>query len=183
MEENQMTRHLTASTLVFGVLWSVPATAQTAKMPPLAEVTPVNGIKLFIDPAKISAVYIDHITALERGNPGQATVIIHDGDLIPHVAGVSDSPFAVDRDPIAFLKELYIDTKFISVTSISGPLHLKATSVTEISPSQPDLTEDPRVKSVVYPGPPGREKFPWLIFETPDQVKKLVDDIRAVSDN
>jgi hypothetical protein len=164
------------------VIWStvvIPSIARAAPLPPRAEVTPIGQPKLYFDPGKVVAVYPNYLYTATGPKP----LTIHQGPLKTHVSGVNVSDFPVDTDAPTFLTNLHLLDKFVALHGIGGDIYLKATSVTSVS-AAPAKVIDARIKTFIYPGPAGLggSKEFWQVFETPDQVKQLVDTVRGKSD-
>jgi hypothetical protein len=166
---------LAASILFLAFVWVASLEAQAAKLPALAEITAANGTTFIFDPAKVSAVYVNHIPLITR-RKGRRTHDIRPGPLAPHIWGITTSPLAIKDTPEHFLQTLHIDSKFIPLTSRAGILYLKATTVITIVALPPRYDSDARVKSYIFPGPTTNN--PWVVFETPEQVRKLIDEKR-----
>ena len=96
------------------------------------------------------------------------------------VLGLRELPSPIEADPKAFLDRFDISGQFVHLHTLNGDLYMKATVVAWITRATGDVL-DQRVRAFVYPGlsSVGGRKVPWQVFETPDEVAKLVDDIRA----
>jgi hypothetical protein len=167
--------------LTWSIVTAFPK-AMAAPLPPLSEITPIMGPKLYFAPDKIAAVYPDYIYTLTHGHK-PTNINVHQGPLKPHVNGVDVTDFAIDLDAATFLSNLHILDKFVDLHGVGGDTYLKASSVISISPPY-GTGIDPRVKAFVYPGltTPGGTKVPWQVFETPERAKELVDAIRTRAD-
>ncbi len=160
--------------------------AQAAGSPPLVEVTPIGGQKVFFDPDKISAVYQSPLVNMaERTRPAISKVLKHPTKT--YVLGLRELPSPVEADPKGLLDSLGISAQFVHLHIVTGDLYMKATTVAWITAANGHIV-DRRVRSFVYPGLPGlpsngRSKIPWQVFESPDEVVNLVDKIRAHPDS
>jgi hypothetical protein len=167
--------------LILSVLIGFDATL-AAGLPPLVEVTPIGGQKIFFDPDKISAVYQSPlIVAPERKLPATSGVQKH--PIKTYVLGLRELLSPIDADPKRFLDFLTISPKFVYLHIVTGDLYMKATAVTWITAAT-DHVVDKRVRSFVYPGltPPGGKRIPWQVFERPEEILELVDKIRTHED-
>jgi hypothetical protein len=157
--------------------------AHAAKLPPLAHIKSSDGFVYIFDSARVSAIYLTEATSIGTENESRS-VRANRRPQKMQVWGIGPVPILIDDTADHFLKALRIDSKFISLHTITGGehlLYLRATAVTLIE--APDARDvDPRVKSFVYPGPPlvtTGPTLPWQIFETPEEVEKLIDEKRA----
>lgn len=150
-----------------------------AGLPPLAEVTPLGGVTIFFDPDKISAVYQSPLIADTKGTRRTVPKTTKP-PIKTFVLGLRELPSPIEADPKAFLDRFNISGQFVHLHTLNGDLYLKATVVAWITRATGDVL-DKRVGAFVYPGlsAVGGRKVPWQVFETPDEVAKLVDDIRA----
>jgi len=139
--------------------------AQGAKLPALAVITSeesVDGITFIFDPGKVSAVYVMPLATLRRGIRG--TLQVHHGSPTTHVWGIAASPVPIKATPEAFLQKNNIDSKFVQLKTLEDrKLYLRATAVTLI----------------VSPTPPPNHNPKWQVFQTPDEVKELVNAKRV----
>ena len=165
-----------------------PIDAQGAKLPALAVITSeesVDGITFIFDPGKVSAVYVMPLATLRRGIRG--TLQVHHGSPTTHVWGIAASPVPIKATPEEFLQKNNIDSKFVQLKTLEDrKLYLRATAVTLIVSPTPPPSHDPKVKSFIFPGPgpgPGARASatpnPWQVFQTPDEVKELVNAKRV----
>jgi hypothetical protein len=153
--------------------------AQAAGLPPLVEVTPIGGQKVFFDPDKISAVYQSPlIDVAERKRPAVSKVLKHPTKT--YVLGLRETPSPVEADPKGLLDSLGISAKFVHLHIVTGNLYIKAANVAWITAANGHIV-DRRVRSFVYPGliSNGGNRIPWQVFESPDEVTNLVDKIRT----
>jgi hypothetical protein len=157
--------------------------ALAAGLPPLVEVTPIGGQKIFFDPDKISAVYQSPLIDIaERKRPAISKVLKHPTKT--YVLGLRNLPSPVEADPKSLLDSLGISPKFVHLHIVTGDLYMKATTVAWITAASGHIV-DKRVRSFVYPGltSNGGNKIPWQVFESPDEVTNLVDKIRTHQDS
>jgi|SRR5580693_2221107 hypothetical protein len=157
--------------------------AQAAGLPPLVEVTPIGGQKVFFDPDKISAVYQSPlIDVAERKRPAVSKVLKHPTKT--YVLGLRETPSPVEADPKGLLDSLGISAKFVHLHIVTGDLYIKAANVAWITAANGHIV-DKRVRSFVYPGliSNGGNRIPWQVFESPDEATNLVDKIRTHQDS
>jgi hypothetical protein len=171
--------------LVGLLTWSIVTVfceARAAPLPPLSEITPIGQAKIYFDPTKVTAVFPDYLITVTPGH-NHGLPDIHKGPLKPHVSGVGPSDFPIETDGPTFLTNLHLLDKFVELHGIGGSIYLKAASVASVS-SPGTKVIDPRIKTFVYPGlaGPGGSKEFWQVFETPEQVKQLVDAVRSKPD-
>jgi hypothetical protein len=96
------------------------------------------------------------------------------------------SPLSINDTPENFLKELQLDTKFISLHLLSGELRIRASSIKYIIEPPLQTDRERGAKALVYLEPrvvdwSGVQR-PWVVTETPSQVKALVDEKRTQGD-
>lgn len=160
------------------------ADAQATKYPPLAEVTPIGGSKLFFDPCRIRAVYQTPVLTLAKDQGlGLASLGINRGAIKTHILGIAEAPFPIEGDPKSFLDNTGQTDKFVHLHTVSGDLYLRATAANTIN--EPfGSTASPQVRSFIYPGPTGlgRSQTPWQVFEAPEDAKRAIDDVRTRED-
>jgi hypothetical protein len=173
---------LFASVLLLALVPVALHRAHAAKLPPLAHIKSSDGIVYIFDSARVSAVYLTEASIGTENEPRSVHANRHLQKM--QVWGLGPVPILVDDTADHFLKALHMDSKFISLHTITGGehlLYLRATAVTLIE--APDMRDvDPRVKSFIYPGPPlvtTGPTLPWQVFETPEEVEKLIDEKRA----
>jgi hypothetical protein len=157
--------------------------AHAAKLPPLAHMKSLDGVVYIFDSARVSAIYLTEATSTGTENEPRSARANRRPQKM-QVWGIGPVPILIEDTADHFLKALRIDSKFISLHTITGGehlLYLRATAVTLIE--APDARDvDPRVKSFIYPGPPlvtTGPTLPWQVFETPEEVEKLIDEKRA----
>jgi hypothetical protein len=172
------------ATLVMPVV--MPHGASAAKLPPLAAMKlGENQTTYIFDPSKVTAVAPTYSVTVTL-KPVRANSEVTRGQLTPHVWGIAEIPLAINDTPENFLKELQLDSKFITLHSLSGALHLRASSIKYIIEPPLQTDRERGAKALVYlrsavvdwSGVPR----PWLVTETPDQVKALADEKRAQED-
>jgi hypothetical protein len=183
LEDSQMHPKLFASILFLALVPAALHRAHAAKLPPLANIKSSDGVVYIFDSARVSAIYLTEVTSIGTENEPRS-VRANRRPQKMQVWGIGPLPIVIDDTADHFLKALHIDSKFISLHTITGGehlLYLRATAVTLIE--TPDTRNvDPRVKSFIYPGPPlvtPGPTLPWQVFETPDEVEKLIDEKRA----
>jgi hypothetical protein len=145
----------------------IPVVVNAAKLPPLATMKlGENQTTYIFDPTKVTAVALTYN-------------LTHQGPLTPHVWGIADSPLSINESPEKFLKELQLDTKFVTLHSLSGELHVRASSVKYIIEPPLQTDRERGANALVYLGPSSGVQRPWIVTETPSQVKALVDEQRS----
>jgi hypothetical protein len=140
-------------------------------------------------------------------DPGE--IGVRSDSIKPHLLGIPGFPggISIDGDAKDFIKGNHLESKFITLHQASlgpgrtmdsiEPVYVKASAVSAIEiPDQNKLAcpkgsktpldnscRDKRVKAIIYPGPPaniGASEF--QVTETPEEVKKLIDDIRVTQE-
>ena len=164
----------------------MPVVAHAAKLPPLATMKlGENQTTYIFDPNKVTAVALSYGLSVTlksvRGNSE-----VNQGPLKPHVWGIAEIPLSINDTTENFLKELQIDTKFITLHSLSGEVRIRASSIKYIIEPPLQTDRERGAKALVYLGPgvvdwSGVQR-PWMVTETPDQVKALADEKRAQAD-
>jgi hypothetical protein len=151
-----------------------------AKMPPLVDLTALNGTTFVVDPGKILMVYITLPLEGEPSFPGHPSPNpIHPGPPATHVLGIGSGPMPVKESPTALLERLKIADKFVVLTTVTGQkLWIKATGVGWLSATYPG-NDDPKVKCFVSVA---GSKDPEPVTEDVATVRKLIDDIRNKQD-
>jgi hypothetical protein len=164
----------------------IPVGANAAKLPPLAAAKlGENQTAYIFDPNKVTAVAPTYsLTVAPRPVRGNSEV--NRGPLTPHVWGIAEIPLLINDTPENFLKELQLDTKFITLHSLGGELHLRASRIKYIiePPLQADRERGARALVYLEPGVVDWSGVsrPWLVTETPSQVKALADEKRIQED-
>jgi hypothetical protein len=190
LEDSQMHPKLFASVLFLALVSVASHRAHAAKLPPLAHIKSSNGVVYIFDSARVSAIYLTEATSIGTENEVVGTeneprnIRANRRPEKMQVWGIGPVPILIDDTADHFLKALRMDSQFISLHTITGGehlLYLRATTVTLIE--APDTRDvDPRVKSFIYPGPPlvvTGQTLPWQVFETPQEVEKLINEKRA----
>ena len=171
--------------LVALVIFSAPTRAE--KIPPLVSMQFGSEKKTFIfDPAKITAVAMAPTFSVEK-LPGRGNFRQTRGPNAPHVWGVMSGPIAINDSPEHFLEALKLTNKFITLHNVAGEVRLRATSISLIHAPVLKSDVDLGIKASVYNGALGVSSTsgtptPWSATETPDEVRKLVDEKRAQQD-
>jgi hypothetical protein len=165
-----------------------------AKLPPLADVTGVNGINYVFDPGKVSVVYViplidpDFPKATPAGRPGVLfeqqyslpdMTIARVGPPTTHVWGIVTSPLAIPDKPVDFLNKFKIADKFVLLTSLAGEIRIKATGISWLLSEYPGVI-DPRVHCVLSLG--GASTSLFQIIEDVPTVRARIDAIRLQSE-
>jgi len=164
----------------------IPVAASAAKLPPLATMKLGDNQTVYIfDPNKVTAVAPTYSLTVTL-KPVRANSEVTRGQLTPHVWGIAEIPLAINDTAEHFLKELQLDGKFIALHSLSGELYLRASSIKYIIEPPLQADRERGAKALVYVGPgvvdwSGVQR-PWLVTETPDQVKALADEKRVQDD-
>jgi hypothetical protein len=162
----------------------IPVVAHAAKLPPLATMKfGENQTTYIFDPNKVTAVAFSYGLSVTL-KPVRGNSEVNQGPLKPHVWGIAEIPLSINETAENFLKELQIDTKFITLHSLSGEVRIRASSIIIEPPLQTDRERG--AKALVYLGGgvvdwSGVQR-PWMVTETPDQVKALADEKRAQGD-
>ena len=76
------------------------------------------------DPAKVTAVALTYSLTITP-KPVRGNSEVYRGPLTPHVWGIAEIPLSINDTPENFLKELQLDTKFITLHLLSGELRHK----------------------------------------------------------
>jgi hypothetical protein len=162
-----------------------------AKLPPLADVTGVNGIYYVFDPGKVSVVYVvpllepDFPKVITTGQPGVLFEeqfsppdmrIARVGPPTTHVWGVVTSPLPIPDKPVDFLNKLKIADKFVLLTGLAGEIRIKATAVSWLLSKYPGV-DDPRVHCVL-----SADGAMFQIIEDVQTVRARIDAIRVQAD-
>jgi hypothetical protein len=164
----------------------MPVMAHAAKLPPLATMKfGENQTTYVFDPNKVTAVALSYGLSVTL-KPARGNSEVNQGPLKPHVWGIAEIPLAINDTAENFLKELKLDTKFITLHSLSGELRIRASSIKYIIEPPLQTDRERGAKALVYLGPgvvdwSGVQR-PWMVTETPDQVKALADEKRAQGD-
>ena len=164
----------------------MPVVAHAAKLPPLATMKfGENQTTYIFDPNKVTAVALSYGLSVTL-KPVRGNSEVNQGSLKPHVWGIAEIPLSINDTAENFLKELQIDTKFITLHSLSGELRIRASSIKYIIEPPLQTDRERGAKALVYLGPgvvdwSGVQR-PWMVTETPDQVKALADEKRAQAD-
>jgi hypothetical protein len=183
--------------------------AQAAKLPPFIKIVSALGVTYFIDPGKISGIVNSHVLVREKTtDPGE--IGLRSGPIKPHLLGIPGFPggISIEGDAKDFIKSNHLESKFVTLHQASlgpgqamdsiEPVYVKASSVSAIEipdqnkPACPKGSKKPldyscrdqRVKAIIYPGPPaniGASEF--QVSETPEEVKKLIDNIRVTQES
>jgi hypothetical protein len=163
-----------------------PVVAHAAKLPPLATMKlGENQTSYIFDPNKVTAVALTYGLTVSL-KPVRGNSEVNQGPLKPHVWGIAEIPLSINDTPEHFLKELQLDSKFITLHSLSGELHIRASSIKYIIEPPLQTDRERGAKALVYLGPGAVDwsgvQRPWMVTETPDQVKALADEKRAQGD-
>jgi hypothetical protein len=165
---------------------AIPVVANAAKLPPLATMKLGDNQTTYVfDPDKVTAIALTYGLTVAL-KPVRGNSEVNQGPLKPHVWGIAEIPLSINDTPENFLKALQLETRFITLHSLSGELHLRASSIKYII--EPPLQSDRErgAKALVYLGPGVVDwsgvPRPWLVTETPGQVKALADEKRAQED-
>jgi hypothetical protein len=174
-----------AASILFAALIT-PVAAGAAKLPPLATMKLGDNQTTYIfDPDKVTAVAPTYSLTLAP-KPVRGISEVNHGPLTPHVWGIAEIPLSINDTPENFLKELQLDTKFITLHSLSGELHIRASRIKYIiePPLQADRERGARALVYLRPGAVDWSGVPrpWLVTETPGQVKALADEKRVQED-
>jgi hypothetical protein len=174
-----------ATSVLFAAL-ALPVAAHAAKLPPLAAMKlGENQTTYIFDPNKVTAVAPTYgLTITTR--PVRGSSDVSQGPLKPHVWGIAEIPLSINDTPENFLKELQLDTKFITLHSLSGELYIRASRIKYIIEPPLQADRERGAKALVYLQPgvvdwSGVQR-PWLVTETPDRVKALADEKRIQED-
>jgi hypothetical protein len=160
--------------------------ANAAKLPPLATMKlGENKTTYIFDPNKVTAVAPTYSLTLAP-RPVRGNSEVNRGPLTPHVWGIAEIPLSINDTPEDFLKELQLDAKFITLHSLSGELHIRASRIKYIIEPPLQADRERGAKALVYLEPGVVDwsgvPRPWLVTETPDRVKALADERRAQED-
>lgn len=174
-----------ATRILFAALIA-PAVASAAKLPPLATMKLGDNQTIYIfDPNKVTAVAFTYSSTVAP-KPARGNSEANRGQLTPHVWGIAEIPLSINDTPENFLKELQLDTRFVTLHSLSGELHLRASSIKYIIEPPLQADRDRGAKALVYVEPGAVDwsgaQRPWLVTETPGQVKALADEKRVQGD-
>ena len=166
-----------ATPILFAAL-IIPVVANAAKLPPLATMKlGENQTTYIFDPAKVTAVAFTYSLTVAP-KPVRGNSEVNRGSLTPHVWGIAEIPLAINDTPENFLKELQLETKFITLHLLSGELRIRASSIKYIIEPPLQTDRERGAKALVYLEPrvvdwSGVQR-PWVATETPSQVKALV---------
>lgn len=171
-----------------------------AALPPLADLTNVNGTHFVFDRGKISMVYVMPLVTAAwpeiafTASPGilieRQTFEVLDvapediagapppGPMTTHVFGITAAPQPVGETPVDLLNRLRIGDKFALLTSLAGEIRVKATSVGWMLPKYPGV-DNPRVHCVLNVG--GLPQVVQICEDLPT-VRARVDALRAQAD-
>ena len=174
------------ATLILFAALVMPVVAHAAKLPPLATMKlGENQITYIFDPNKVTAVAPTYGLSVTL-RPVRGNSEVNQGPLKPHVWGVAEIPLAINDTPENFLKELQLDTKFITLHSLGGELHVRASRIKYIIEPPLQTDRERGAKALVYLQPGVVDwsgvPRPWLVTETPGQVKALADEKRTQDD-
>jgi hypothetical protein len=174
-----------ATPILFAAL-VMPVVAHAAKLPPLATMKlGENQITYIFDPNKVTAIAPTYSLILLKPVRGNSEV--DRGQLTPHVWGIAEIPLSINDTPENFLKELQLDTKFITLHSLSGELHIRVSRIKYIIEPPLQADRERGAKALVYLQPGVVDwsgvPRPWLVTETPDRVKALADEKRIQEDS
>jgi hypothetical protein len=174
-----------ARSILFAAL-VMPVAANAANLPPLATMKlGENQTTYIFDPNKVTAVALTYGLTMPL-KPVRGNSEVNQGPLRPHVWGIAEIPLSINDTPENFLKELQLDTKFITLHSLSGELRVRASSIKYIIEPPLQTDRERGARALVYLGPgvvdwSGMQR-PWMVTETPGQVKALADEKRAQGD-
>jgi hypothetical protein len=174
-----------ATPILFAAL-IIPVVANAAKLPPLATMKlGENQTTYIFDPAKVTAVAFTYSLTVTP-KPVRGNSEVNRGSLTPHVWGIAEIPLSINDTPENFLKELQLETKFITLHLLSGELRIRASSIKYIIDPLLQTDRERGAKALVYLEPrvvdwSGVQR-PWVVTETPSQVKALVDEKRTQGD-
>jgi hypothetical protein len=144
-----------------------------------------NQITYIFDPNKVTAVALTYSLTVTL-KPVRGNSEVNRGALTPHVWGIAEIPLSINDSPENFLKALQLDTKFITLHSLSGELRIRASSIKYIIEPPLQTDRERGAKALVYLEPGVVDwsgvPRPWLVTETPGQVKALADEKRAQED-
>jgi hypothetical protein len=164
----------------------MPVVAHAAKLSPLTTMKlGENQITYIFDPNKVTAIAPTYSLTLAP-RPVRGNSEVNRGQLTPHVWGIAEIPLLINDTPENFLRELQLDTKFITLHSLSGELHIRASRIKYIiePPLQADRERGAKALVSLQPGVVDWSGMPrpWLVTETPSEVKALADEKRALED-
>ena len=131
------------------------------------------------------------------------------GPVKPHLLGIPGFPrgIPIDGDAKDFIRSNHLESTFVTLHQASlglgqgmdsiEPVYLKASAVSAIEiPDQnkpvcpkgskkplDNSCRDERVKAIIYPGPPANiGSSGFQVTETPEEVEKLIDDVRVTQE-
>jgi hypothetical protein len=204
-----MIHKMTGSIVLLAFATLTAYDAQAAKLPPFIKIVSAQGATYFIDPGKISSIVNSYVLVREKTTePGE--IGVRAGTKRPHLLGIPGFPggIPIDGDAKDFIKSNHLESKFVTVHQASlgqdqamnsvEPVYVRASAVSAIEiPDQnkpvcpkgskkplDNSCRDERVKATIYPGPPaniGASAF--QVTEAPEEVKKLIDDIRVTQES
>jgi hypothetical protein len=174
-----------ATPILFAAL-IMPVAAHAAKLPPLAVMKlGENQTTYIFDPNKVTVIAPTYSLTLAL-KPVRGNSEVNRGQLTPHVWGIAEIPLSINDTPENFLREIQLDTKFITLHSLSGELHIRASRIKYIIEPPLQADRERGAKALVYLQPGVVDwsgvPRPWLVMETPDQVKALADEKRIQED-
>lgn len=174
-----------ALSILFAALF-MPGVASATKLPPLATMKlGENQTTYIFDPNKVTVVAPAYSVTVAL-KPVRGNSEVNQGQLTPHVWGIAEIPLSINDTPENFLKELQLEGKFITLHSLSGELHLRASSIKYIIEPPLQADRERGAKALVYLDRGGVDwsgvHRPWLVTETPGEVKALADEKRIQGD-
>ena len=134
---------------------------------------------------------------------------LRSGPIKPHLLGIPGFPggISIDGDAKDFIESNHLKSQFATLHQASlgpsqamdsiEPVYVKASAVSAIEipdqnkPACPKGSKTPldnscrdeRVKAIIYPGPPANiGSSGFQVTETPEEVKKLIDDMRVTQE-
>jgi hypothetical protein len=183
--------------------------AQAAKLLPLIKIVSAAGVTYFIDAGKISGIVNSYALVREKTTDA-GEIGLRSGPIKPHLLGIPGFPggISIDDDAKDFIKSNHLETNFVTLHQASlgpgqsmnsiEPVYIRALFVSAIEipdqrkPACPKGSKEPldnscrdeRVKAIIYPGPPANVgSSGFQVTETPEEVKKLIDDIRVTQES
>jgi hypothetical protein len=203
-----MIAKMPASIALLGLVSLTAYNAEAAKLPPLIKIVSALGATYFIDPGKISGIVNSYVFVREK-TTDSGEIGLRSGPIKPHLIGIPGFPggISIDGDAKDFIKSNHLESKFVILHQVSfglgqamvsiEPVYVKASAVSAIEiPDQnkpvcpkgskkslDDSCRDERVKAIIYPGPPANiGSSGFQVIETPEEVKKLVEDMRVTQE-
>jgi hypothetical protein len=174
-----------SATILFAAL-VLPVMASAAKLPPLATMKlGENQTTYVFDPNKVTAVALTYSLTVTP-KPVRGSSEVGRGQLKPHVWGIAEIPLPLNDTPENFLKQLQLDSKFIALHSLSGELRVRARSIKYIIEPPLQADRERGAKALVYLRPGTIDwsgvQRPWLVTESPAEIKALADEKRIQED-